>query len=133
MCTGTVYCGCCAALFEKLQACLQNNVSDVVDIAKRNSCLQFNFLSEAMNQQVAGPPIPVQGDGNLVLYSKGGSAYWATGTANKGTAPYQLVIQVGRDSKTCMGLVQTWVCYISAGHGRSICPVPVQLDMQVGG
>jgi hypothetical protein len=35
----------------------------------------------------------IQYDGNLVLYTAAGDAYWASDTTNKGVGPYKLVLQ----------------------------------------
>ncbi len=39
----------------------------------------------------------MQGDGNLVLYTAMGTAYWSTKTNNQGVAPYYLIVQQDRN------------------------------------
>ncbi len=46
--------------------------------------------------QAAGHCI-MQGDGNLVLYTATGTAYWASNTNGLGVAPYHLIVQGDRN------------------------------------
>jgi hypothetical protein len=67
------------------------DANSVTDLIKSRSNFKSDTSFKGLETDTHN--LVLQDDGNLVVYKKAGSAVWASGTNEKGEAPYSLLMQ----------------------------------------